>query len=233
MQVVLDPGDLAWSDYSLGQLRAERAGHQRPRAGDRGRAGPVLPLLPRPVRAVADAPGGRLGDAPRAGRHHDLQGREQRLPVARPAAPGRARRSAGRAGRVPAPRDAVAGVRDQHAARRDDRQDDPLRLRPDGRDAPAGFTLFVPEEDVTDIDWSVNQTIQAILSGGITSPASIHYFPGAPRPAGRPDRRPPGAPDPGAEPACRVSYGLALFREFLLPSDRGTSSECRPVERTL
>jgi uncharacterized membrane protein len=43
---------------------------------------------------------------------------------------------------------------------------------------PAGFTLFVPEEDVTDIDWSVNQTIQAILSGGLTSPASIHYFRG-------------------------------------------------------
>ena len=43
---------------------------------------------------------------------------------------------------------------------------------------PAGFTLFVPEESVTDIDWSMNQTLQAILSGGITSPSSIHYFQG-------------------------------------------------------
>ena len=45
---------------------------------------------------------------------------------------------------------------------------------------PAGFTLFVPEESVTDIDWSVNQTLQAILSGGITTPAVIRYFEGLP-----------------------------------------------------
>jgi uncharacterized membrane protein len=43
---------------------------------------------------------------------------------------------------------------------------------------PAGFTLFVPEESVTDVDWSVNQCLQAILSGGITSPATIHFFEG-------------------------------------------------------
>jgi uncharacterized membrane protein len=43
---------------------------------------------------------------------------------------------------------------------------------------PAGFTLFVPEESVTDVDWSVNQSLQAILSGGITAPASIHFFDG-------------------------------------------------------
>jgi uncharacterized membrane protein len=43
---------------------------------------------------------------------------------------------------------------------------------------PAGFTLFVPEESVIDIDWPVNQTLQAILSGGITAPAAIHYFEG-------------------------------------------------------
>lgn len=44
---------------------------------------------------------------------------------------------------------------------------------------PTGFTLFVPEDSVTDIDWSVNQTLQAIVSGGITAPESIHYFQGA------------------------------------------------------
>jgi uncharacterized membrane protein len=43
---------------------------------------------------------------------------------------------------------------------------------------PAGFTLFVPEEQVIDIDWSMNQALQAILSGGINSPAAIHYFRG-------------------------------------------------------
>jgi uncharacterized membrane protein len=40
---------------------------------------------------------------------------------------------------------------------------------------PAGFTLYVPEEQVTDVDWSVNQALQAILSGGITTPGVIHY----------------------------------------------------------
>jgi uncharacterized membrane protein len=43
---------------------------------------------------------------------------------------------------------------------------------------PTGFTLFVPEKAVTDIAWSVNDTVQAILSGGITAPATIHYFEG-------------------------------------------------------
>lgn len=40
---------------------------------------------------------------------------------------------------------------------------------------PAGFTLFVPEEGVTDLGWSVNQTLQAILSGGITVPSLIPF----------------------------------------------------------
>ncbi len=43
---------------------------------------------------------------------------------------------------------------------------------------PAGFTLFVPEDSVTELDWSVNQTLQAILSGGITAPATIHFSAG-------------------------------------------------------
>jgi uncharacterized membrane protein len=43
---------------------------------------------------------------------------------------------------------------------------------------PAGFTLFVPEESVTNIAWSANDTLQAILSGGITAPPTIHFFEG-------------------------------------------------------
>jgi uncharacterized membrane protein len=41
---------------------------------------------------------------------------------------------------------------------------------------PTGFTLFVPEESVTDVDWTVNETIQVILTGGLTSPGKIQYF---------------------------------------------------------
>jgi uncharacterized membrane protein len=44
---------------------------------------------------------------------------------------------------------------------------------------PAGFTLFVPEESVRDVDWSMNQTLQAILSGGITAPSTIRFFDGS------------------------------------------------------
>jgi uncharacterized membrane protein len=43
---------------------------------------------------------------------------------------------------------------------------------------PAGFTLFVPEESVTNIAWSANDALQAIISGGITAPATIHFFEG-------------------------------------------------------
>jgi uncharacterized membrane protein len=51
---------------------------------------------------------------------------------------------------------------------------------------PTGFTLFVPEESVTNIAWNVNETLQVILSGGITAPPTIHYFEGlsAPLPPG-------------------------------------------------
>jgi uncharacterized membrane protein len=49
---------------------------------------------------------------------------------------------------------------------------------------PAGFTLFVPEESVTDIDWSLNDALQSIVTGGITAPGTIGYervaTPGAP-----------------------------------------------------
>jgi uncharacterized membrane protein len=47
---------------------------------------------------------------------------------------------------------------------------------------PAGFTLFVPEESVTNIEWTVNETLQSIVSGGITAPPTIHYFEGLPAP---------------------------------------------------
>jgi uncharacterized membrane protein len=43
---------------------------------------------------------------------------------------------------------------------------------------PAGFTLFVPEESVTNIAWNVNDTLQAIISAGLTTPPTIHYVEG-------------------------------------------------------
>src|SRR5262249_45979140 len=43
---------------------------------------------------------------------------------------------------------------------------------------PSGFTLFVPEDSVTNIAWNVNETLQAIISGGLTTPPTIHYTQG-------------------------------------------------------
>jgi uncharacterized membrane protein len=43
---------------------------------------------------------------------------------------------------------------------------------------PTGFTLFVPEESVTNVAWTVNETLQSIVSGGITAPPTIHFFDG-------------------------------------------------------
>ncbi|MEO6809022.1 MAG: DUF502 domain-containing protein [Isosphaeraceae bacterium] len=40
---------------------------------------------------------------------------------------------------------------------------------------PAGFTLFVPETDVIDLDWTVNEMLQAVLTGGITVPEVIRF----------------------------------------------------------
>jgi uncharacterized membrane protein len=40
---------------------------------------------------------------------------------------------------------------------------------------PAGFTLFVPEERVVDTNWSANQALQAILSGGMTAPSMVRF----------------------------------------------------------
>jgi uncharacterized membrane protein len=59
---------------------------------------------------------------------------------------------------------------------------------------PSGFTLYVPEEDVTDVDWTVNQALQAILSGGITTPSVIHFTRGIVVPPTGPIVDPAGHP---------------------------------------
>jgi uncharacterized membrane protein len=45
---------------------------------------------------------------------------------------------------------------------------------------PTGFTLFVPEESVVEVDWTVNEVLQVILSGGLTSPGVLRYSTGGP-----------------------------------------------------
>jgi len=43
----------------------------------------------------------------------------------------------------------------------------------------SGYMLMLPEEDVTEISWSLDDTLQAIMSGGISVPDKVEYFPSA------------------------------------------------------
>jgi uncharacterized membrane protein len=65
---------------------------------------------------------------------------------------------------------------------------------------PAGFTLYVPEDQVTDVDWSVNQALQAIISGGINTPTVIHFSRGLKVPPCGPIVDTQGHPIPHPEP---------------------------------
>jgi uncharacterized membrane protein len=40
----------------------------------------------------------------------------------------------------------------------------------------SGFLLLVPEEEVTELDWGPEQTLQTLISVGLTTPPEVHYF---------------------------------------------------------
>jgi uncharacterized membrane protein len=40
----------------------------------------------------------------------------------------------------------------------------------------SGYFLIVPEDEVTNLDWSPEQTLQAIISGGLTVPPEVRYY---------------------------------------------------------
>jgi uncharacterized membrane protein len=39
----------------------------------------------------------------------------------------------------------------------------------------SGFFLMIPEDEVTELNWNVQQTLQAIISGGLTAPPHVSY----------------------------------------------------------
>jgi uncharacterized membrane protein len=45
----------------------------------------------------------------------------------------------------------------------------------------SGFLMLVPEEEVTELTWGPEQTVQALISVGLTAPSEVSYYP--PRPA--------------------------------------------------
>src|SRR5262249_13177624 len=40
----------------------------------------------------------------------------------------------------------------------------------------SGYFLIVPEDEVTELDWSPEQALQTIISAGLTAPAEGRYF---------------------------------------------------------
>jgi uncharacterized membrane protein len=40
----------------------------------------------------------------------------------------------------------------------------------------SGFFLLVPEEEVTELNWNTEQTLQAVMSGGLATPREVSYF---------------------------------------------------------
>ena len=65
----------------------------------------------------------------------------------------------------------------------------------------SGFFLLVPEEEVTELNWNTEQTLQAVMSGGLATPREVTYFsnkfrlntnPGPPLVPGEVPNRPQG-----------------------------------------
>jgi uncharacterized membrane protein len=40
----------------------------------------------------------------------------------------------------------------------------------------SGYFLLVPEEEVTELNWTAEESLQAIISAGLTAPAQVSYF---------------------------------------------------------
>jgi uncharacterized membrane protein len=41
----------------------------------------------------------------------------------------------------------------------------------------SGFVLLVPEDDVIDLGWTVNEAMQGVVSGGLSMPSTVRFFP--------------------------------------------------------
>lgn len=41
----------------------------------------------------------------------------------------------------------------------------------------SGYMLLVPEEEVSELSWTLHETLEAIVSGGVTSPPKVDYYP--------------------------------------------------------
>jgi uncharacterized membrane protein len=44
----------------------------------------------------------------------------------------------------------------------------------------SGYFLLVPADEVTELNWSPEETLQAVISGGLTVPPEVRYFKSGP-----------------------------------------------------
>jgi len=55
-----------------------------------------------------------------------------------------------------------------------------------------GYVLLVPEDEVTELNWSPEQTLQTLLSSGLTAPPEVRYS----------KTKPAAVTDPAAAPVA-------------------------------
>jgi uncharacterized membrane protein len=68
----------------------------------------------------------------------------------------------------------------------------------------SGFFLLVPEDEATDLNWNTEQTLQAVMSGGLVCPKEVTFFkdrhhadnPAPPPVPGGPPQSPPDSSNP-------------------------------------
>lgn len=56
----------------------------------------------------------------------------------------------------------------------------------------SGYMLLVPEEQTTELNWSLDETLQAVISGGITAPRQVRFNARAAQPSAGPMPLHPG-----------------------------------------
>jgi uncharacterized membrane protein len=61
----------------------------------------------------------------------------------------------------------------------------------------SGFFLLVPEEEATELNWNTEQTLQAVMSGGLTTPREVSFY----KDLSRAGAALPAAAGPGSPPS--------------------------------
>lgn len=71
----------------------------------------------------------------------------------------------------------------------------------------SGFFLMIPEDEVTELNWDIQQTLQTIISGGLTTPPDVTFY--SRTPAATDARRvsPPAALSGPAQPDAPIGGG--------------------------